>query len=225
MFDLLPAQLCDAAEGLHYLHTNKIVHGDIKGVRLPPPTSTVPHSKVDVQRNILITNGMPARACLADFGLSTLTPSGVPGEMTTVTTGGTLLYMAPELLFPDKFGKKNGRPTQPGDIYAFGMTVYEVLTGLEPFYDRDFFERRGKYQLIDTVLGGARPTKPSDTESIGFGGGTWELVEECWMEESTERPTTERVLAHLSLVVTFSVVVGPTPKTPRKSDNDSSESH
>ena len=34
--NLLSAQLTDAATGLHYLHERGIVHGDLKGVRLPP---------------------------------------------------------------------------------------------------------------------------------------------------------------------------------------------
>ena len=142
--------------------------------------------------------------------------------MTTVTTGGTLLYMAPELLDPGKFKKKNDRPTQPGDVYAFGMVIYEVLTGLEPFYDRNF-RQSGKFQIMASVLGGARPTKPDNAECIGFGNGTWELTKECWMEESTGRPMAERILAHLSYVAASSAVVGPTPKIPRDSDGNSSE--
>ena len=149
---------------------------------------------------------MPTRACLADFGLSTLTPSGITGEKTTITTGGTEHFMAPELLDPAKFGKENNRPTHPGDIYAFGMTIYEVLTGRDPFHE---FGHRGR-RLADDVVDGTRPGKPSAAESIGFGRGTWELVEECWVKDSTERPTTKRVLEHLSSVVPFSTVVDPT---------------
>ena len=171
----------------------------------------------------MVTNETPARACLADFGLSTLTP-GALGETTTDTAGGTRLYMAPELLAPEKFGKKNCRPTQPADIYAFGMVIYEILTGRNPFYDQTY----GQHQFTVSVLGGKRPTKPEDMKTIGFGSGTWELVEECWKEEPTERPTTEQVIAHLACVAESSTTVGPTPRmayTPRMTydSDDSSE--
>lgn len=32
MFNLLPAQLYEAAMGLHHLHEREIIHGDLKGV-------------------------------------------------------------------------------------------------------------------------------------------------------------------------------------------------
>ena len=88
--------------------------------------------------------------------------------MSTTTAGGTPFYMAPELLNPEKYGEKNSRPTKPADIYAFGMVIYEVLTGFDPFYDQDL----GVIQLVCRVLDGLRPTKPSNTEDIGFGSGT-----------------------------------------------------
>jgi serine/threonine protein kinase len=117
--------------------------------------------------------------------------------MTTITAGGTPLYMAPELWNPERFGKTSSRPTQPADVYALGMVIYEVLTGFDPFYDKKF----GKsYELVPRVLNGARPTKPDHAEHIGFGSGTWELVKECWKKEPTKRPTVEQVLAHLAHV-------------------------
>lgn len=149
----------------------------------------------------MITNETPGRACLADFGLSTLTPSA-PGETTTTTAGGTPLYMAPELLNPEKFGKTNSRPTRPADVYALGMVIYEVLTGFDPFYDQEF----GTIQLVCRVLDGARPTKPGEAEEIGFGSGTWELVNKCWRTKSAKRPTIERVLTHLARVSGSSTV-------------------
>ena len=129
--------------------------------------------------------------------------------------------MAPELLFPTKFGSKSARPTKPADIYALGMVIFEVLTGLQPFYER-------KWPLVEIfyhVMRGERPAKPGDAELVGFGGGTWELVEECWKEEPTERPTIKRVLTHLSHVAASSTAVGPTsailPENPLEFDSSS----
>lgn len=168
-------------------------------------TDTTPHSK-GLQHNILITNETPGRACLADFGLTTLTPNRVPGGVSTVTTGGTFQYMAPELLNPEKFGERKSRPTKPADIYAFGMVIYEVLTGSDPFYDQ------ADLQLAHNVPDGLRPIKPSNAKDIGFGNGTWELVTNCWKANSTKRPPTERVLSHLRQVSSSSTDNPPTPQ-------------
>ena len=167
--------------GLHYLHERDIIHGDLKGV-CPIVFDIIPCSQTIPQHNILITSDSPARACLADFGLSTLTPNPL-GEATTITSGGTPPYMAPELLDPEKFGEKNSRPTKPADMYAFGMMVYEVLTGLDPFHDK---KDVATLSLIRHIVNGARPAKPSDAGQIGFGDGTWELVKECWKSNSTK---------------------------------------
>jgi len=170
----------------------------------------------DLQYNILLTNETPPRACLADFGLSTLTPGG-PRDAETVTVGGTPIYMAPELLSPIRFGKSSSRPTQPADIYAFGMVIYEVLTGFQPFHE----QKRGLFDLTYHIAHGLRPARPDNVEQVGFGDGTWELVEECWMGEATRRPTIEQVLAHLKCVAAFSMVVDPTPEIPHESIENS----
>ena len=40
--------------------------------------------------------------------------------------GGTIRWMSPELLDPDRFGISDSRPTKQSDCYALGMIVYEV---------------------------------------------------------------------------------------------------
>ena len=42
------------------------------------------------------------------------------------TAGGTVRWMSPELLDPDRFGIADDRPTKASDCYALGMVVYEV---------------------------------------------------------------------------------------------------
>lgn len=103
-------QLQDIATGLSYLHSQSMVHGDLK------------------PSNIFINKHQ--RACLADFGLSRIlaeyTSSG-PKE-----SGGTHAYMSPEMLWPDKFPYRDAKPTKESDIYALGVLIYEVICGHLP---------------------------------------------------------------------------------------------
>ena len=91
----------------------------------------------DIQANILVNKN--SRACLADFGLSTIveierraaTSSGLisaaPGtSLMSFTDGGTARWMSPELHHPEKFGITDYRPTKQSDCYALGMVIYEV---------------------------------------------------------------------------------------------------
>lgn len=65
-------------------------------------------------------------ARLADFGLASFIDGAAPSG--TGAYVGKALWTAPELLFPEKFGRPpdDCRPTAASDIYAFGMLCYEV---------------------------------------------------------------------------------------------------
>ena len=106
-------------------------------------TLTFTHPKA----NILI-NG-DRRACLADFGLSTITgvaarasagasrTSSISDDtLMSFTAGGTRRWMSPELLDPEMFGipqSEGDRPTRQSDCYALGMVIYEVHVRVAPF--------------------------------------------------------------------------------------------
>jgi len=123
---------------------------------------------------------------------------------------GTLSHMAPELLYPEKFGLHACKVSKQADIYAFGMVIYGVLTGLPPFGA----EKRRHPEIIFRVLEGKRPRKPENVGDIGFGGGTWELVQKCWHQDREERPTVEKISKHFQYVARTSSIVPPGPKTP-----------
>ncbi|KAJ6476320.1 kinase-like domain-containing protein, partial [Mycena sanguinolenta] len=94
--------LYEVAQGLEYLHSHNLVHGDLRGA------------------NILIKEDWTA--CLNDFGLSIF--SDATATMST-NRAGSLYWMAPELLDPDRFGLKFAR-TPATDVYAFGCVCVEV---------------------------------------------------------------------------------------------------
>ena len=75
-----------------------------------------------------MTNDRPPKACLADFGFTTMVSDPQnPMSSSPTLEGGTLTFMAPELLAPSKFGLKSAVPTQEGDIYAFGLVILQVF--------------------------------------------------------------------------------------------------
>ncbi|KAF8326102.1 kinase-like domain-containing protein, partial [Cantharellus anzutake] len=94
----------DVARGLLYLHNHDaiIVHADLKPL------------------NILIND--TGRAQLCDFGLSRIL-DGLPTGQTTSDQGGTLRFLAPELL---ESSEEDSHPTTKSDVYAFGCTCVQV---------------------------------------------------------------------------------------------------
>ena len=74
-----------------------------------------------------MTNDEPPKACLADFGFTTMVfdPQN-PMSSSLTLEGGTMTFMAPELLAPSRFGHKNSAPTHEGDVYAFGLVILQV---------------------------------------------------------------------------------------------------
>ena len=109
-------QLSDAAEGLCYLHSCDVVHGDLKGVCVhsEPHFSTVLTSG---QPNILVDNSGNPR--IADFGLATVTQNLDPMGGTSRQLGCTPRWAAPEVLNEDRYSKE-------ADIFSFAMVMIEV---------------------------------------------------------------------------------------------------
>ena len=70
---------------------------------------------------MLIT--LSRRACIADFGLATVKDSkSFVSRNSTAKAGGTMRWLAPELLSPDD----TQRTSKASDIYAFACVCYEV---------------------------------------------------------------------------------------------------
>ncbi|KAJ6466800.1 kinase-like domain-containing protein [Mycena sanguinolenta] len=163
--------ILDVAQGLQYLHEQKIVHGDLKGL------------------NILVTPSR--RACIADFGVSTIANAMTVRftHSTGTSRGGTSRYLAPEL-----FRMENPAQIHTGsDVYALACVCYEILTGKVPFH-----ELPNDMAVMMRVAGGYRPPRLASCSGTMALDGLWELIQKCWAGQVEMRPTTPEIVKSLS---------------------------
>ena len=104
------------------VHSNGVVHGDLTGVRTLYITIWDLHVH-SPQSNILIDD--EGKACLCDFGLSSIAAEFQGTSYLTSTIGGNVRWAAPELY---RINEDDSIPTvtTQSDIYSFGSVVLEV---------------------------------------------------------------------------------------------------
>jgi WD40 repeat protein len=125
-----------AAEALAYAHAQGVLHRDVKPANL----------LVDEQGTLWV----------ADFGLAKA--EGADDLTGTGELLGTLRYLAPE-----RFA---GGCDARSDVYALGVTLYELLAG------RPAFDEADRLKLVQQVGGGAAPLRrwvpgvPVDLETV-----------------------------------------------------------
>ena len=133
-------------------------------------------SSRDSKSNILIDNN--GHACISDFSVHTII-SDRDNSLSTCEEGGAIPWMSPELLDPESFGLKKGRPTIESDCYALGMVIYEVLSRQAPFAPAR--------APILRILRGNRPVRPRGVQGASFTDGIWGMLELCWKPQPSER--------------------------------------
>jgi eukaryotic-like serine/threonine-protein kinase len=147
------------ADALAYAHAQGICHRDIKPSNL-----------------LLDARGI---VWVADFGLAKAENGEGEGLTHTGDIVGTLRYMAPE--------RFNGWADARSDIYALGVTLYEMLT-LRPAFDET-----DRLKLIDRISNGAVPGPRSIDPRIPVDLET--IVMKAMARESGERYISAAVLA------------------------------
>ena len=163
----------DVAAGLAYLHSNRVIHRDLKA------------------SNVLLTADM--RACITDFGVSRI---GGEGEESHVSTRilGTLGYLDPDFA-------KTGHLTYASDAFAFGVLLLELITGqramtgtgshivhrLKPYLMAKEQPRTSRF--IDGRLGGEYNAVEAKRLAV--------IAKHCVQEDPRMRPPMSSVVAFL----------------------------
>jgi serine/threonine protein kinase len=109
------------ADGLSYLHSNDVIHGDLKGVSCIHDRGLIPLIFVH-QLNILFDNG--GVPLIADFGSASITFNPQTNNASTPSNGLSIRWTAPEIF--ESTNDNSRRPTKMSDVYAFAMVVIEV---------------------------------------------------------------------------------------------------
>eukprot|EP00249_Psilotum_nudum_P016148 c25679_g1_i1 orf=467-1657(-) len=107
-FKIVMQLALDLSRGLSYLHSQSIVHRDVK------------------TENILLDKKMKVK--IADFGVARVEAQN-PRDMTGAT--GTIGYMAPEVLDGRPYNRKC-------DVYSFGICLWEVYCCAMPYSKLSF---------------------------------------------------------------------------------------
>ncbi|PON97482.1 GPCR kinase [Trema orientale] len=109
-----PQEFCVVTEfaqvrALHYLHSNRIIHRDMK------------------PQNILIGAGSVIKLC--DFGFARAMSTNT---VVLRSIKGTPLYMAPELVREQPYN-------HTADLWSLGVILYELFVGQPPFYTNSVY--------------------------------------------------------------------------------------
>ncbi|KAJ7796785.1 kinase-like domain-containing protein [Mycena leptocephala] len=159
--------ILDVALGLQYLHKEKIVHGDLKGL------------------NILVTPS--GKACIADFGVSSITHA-----MTLLFTTSTANGKVGQHAIKHWNYSKEDRTTL-GRMFMLllvsAMRILEIMSGTIPFP-----ELPNDMAVMFAVIEGKQPLRPMSCTGTTVLDSLWELLNSCWEGKAEMRPTAPQIV-------------------------------
>lgn len=177
----------DVAKGLEYLHKSSIhYHGNLKST------------------NCVVDSRWTCK--LTDFGLPTIRQlENMPTEHSSskdLLTEDTiqyekLLWKSPECL---REGKDRPIDKQKADMYALGIIFKEIFTRSSPYTEYPFLVAHEIVSKVKCPVPGERVFRPMLSLQLRQHSDLVSLIEDCWSEDPSSRPSVTRVAKTLNKI-------------------------
>ncbi len=126
-------------DGFEYAHNQGVVHRDIK------------------PSNLIITPDEEVK--ILDFGIAKLRDASSKSLTQAGTRMGTVLYMSPEQVKGQEVDRRS-------DVYALGITLFQMLTGKTPYDHAQATEYEVYDQIVNHLLPRAKHFYPNVSERM-----------------------------------------------------------
>jgi len=165
-----------------FLQSEKLAVGVAKGMAFLHSTNPpIIHRDLKTPNILLVKDGTKLTAKIADFGLS----RGLVWNKDLIgKVVDNPVWLAPEILL--------GKPyTEKVDIYAFGVILWELISGEKTFFGDESFMAK----IEDKIKNGEREVIPKDC----FIPKYYEyLINVCWDQDFENRPSFDQCLEKFS---------------------------
>ncbi|XP_010323645.1 serine/threonine-protein kinase 12 isoform X2 [Solanum lycopersicum] len=157
----------DIARGINYLHENK-------------PEAII-HRDLEPENILRDDSGLLK---VADFGLSKLMKftKTVREVRPLARQEDSWRYVAPEVLKHEEYDTKV-------DVFSFALILQEMIEGCPPFSTKQEIE------VAKAYVANERP--PFKASQKLYAHGLRKLIEDCWKEQPSKRPTFQRIIIRL----------------------------
>ncbi|KAL5720396.1 hypothetical protein ACHQM5_013068 [Ranunculus cassubicifolius] len=157
----------DIARGMNYLHENK-------------PEAII-HRDLEPSNVLRDDSG---HLKVADFGISKFlkVAKTVKEDRPIISMDDACRYVAPEVFRNEEYDLKV-------DVFSFALILYEMIEGVAPFSAKE------ENEIPKAYANKERP--PFSAPAKHYAHGLKELINECWNEMPTRRPTFREIIKRL----------------------------